>query len=274
MGGDVLVQVHIPKCAGTAVAFWVWQASVDGGGGGFGRFYGNQGRVFDEDGLWEAGLKDPGLRALSSHDVRLFPAEIRGRRMRYFTILRHPLANFLSGVRYMLSDRAAFGVPPDVGGSTREIAEWLLSRPLGSPFRENSQTNHIALYEWCAGTGGRCDPALYGSWDPADQAAYERERVDLAKRLLQSFLVVGTVERLPATLGLVRSRSTAFGLRLPPPETVGRNNTTTVPLDDISWIQNHPVGRRLLDAVAADWELYRFGGQLLDEALKSAESGG
>ncbi len=270
MANDVLVQVHIPKCAGTAVAFWMWNATA-AGGFGFGRLYAPG--IFDEDTLWEAGLNDPQFRALSSHGIRRFPLEIRGRSMRYFTILRHPMAHFLSAVRYMLSEPAAFGVPADVGHTTREMSEWLLSRPIGGPFRENSQTNYIAMYEWCAGTAGRCDPERYGSWDPADQAAYERDRLELAKRLLRTFLVVGTVERLPATLGLVRRLSAPFGLNLAPAEEVGHNNTTTVPLDDISWIEKEAVGRQMLDSIAVDWELYRFGQQLLDEGLKAAGEG-
>lgn len=268
MAGDVLVQVHIPKCAGTSVSFWMWKAAVAGGLGAFGRLY--EPIVLDEDALWEAGLNNPQLRALSSHGVRRFPLEIRGRRMRYFTILRHPMANFLSAVRYMQSDRTAFGVPAEVGQTTRDMSEWLLSRPIGEPFRENNQTNHIALYEWCAGTAGRCDPEGYGSWDPADQAAYERDRLELAKQLLRTFLVVGTVERLTATLDLVRRLSAPFGLNLAPAEEVGRNNTTTVPLDDISWIEKEAVGRQMFDSLAADWELYRFGQQLLEDGLKAA----
>ena len=267
-GDDVLIQIHIPKCAGTAVAFWMMKAAVNGGVAGFASLYGTH-NAFDDETLWEACLNDPLMRTASSHDVRRFPAEIRGRRIRYFTILRHPLANHLSAARYMQSDRAQFGVPETVGGSTREITEWMLSRPIGQPFRENNQANHLALYPWCDRTGGRCDPAAYGSWDPADQAAYERDRVALAKSILDSFLVAGTVERLPESLDLVRTRSAGLGIELPPVEELGRNNTTTVPMDDISWIQTDQIGRRLLDAVAADWEVYDYGSKLLDAALQT-----
>ncbi len=267
-GDDVLIQIHIPKCAGTAVAFWMMNATAGNGAAGFGSLYGSH-SAFDDEALWEACLNDPSIRTASSHDVRRFPAGIHGRRIRYFTILRHPLANFLSAARYMQSDRPQFRVPDSVGSGTREIAQWMLSRPIGAPFRENNQTNHLALYPWCDATGGRCRPEEYGSWDAADQAAYERERVALAKRALDSFLVTGTVERLPESLGLVRTRSAAFGLQFPPVEELGRNNTTPVPMDDVSWIQTDEVGRRLLDAVAADWEVYEHGSKLLDAALKT-----
>jgi hypothetical protein len=266
-GDDFLVQVHIPKCAGTAVAFWMMKAAVDGDLAGFGSLYSGAQGVFDDETLWAACLNDPQVRAASSHDIRRFPAVIHGRPVHYFTILRHPLANFLSYARYTLSDRASFGVPDTVGNSTLEITNWILSRPIGQPFRENNQANHLALYPWCDATAGRCRAEDYGSWDPADQAAYARDRVALAKRALDSFLAVGTIERLPASLGLVRSRSAALGIQLPPVDELGRNNTTTVPMDDISWIQTTETGRRLLDAVAADWEVYEYGGKLLDAAL-------
>jgi hypothetical protein len=270
-GDDFLVQVHIPKCAGTAVAFWMMKAAVEGVLAGFGSLYrGQQGEAlgaFDDETLWAECLNDPRMRAASSHDIRRYPAAIRGRRMHYFTILRHPLANFLSAVRYMQQDRLTFGVPDSVGNSSREMTNWILSRPLGQPFRENNQTNHLALYPWCDTTGGRLRAEEYGSWDPADQAAYQRDRVALAKRILESFLVVGTLERLPLSLGLVRKRSSALGIQLPPVEELGHNNTTTVPLDDVSWIQTEELGRRLLDAVTADWEVYEHGTKLLDAAL-------
>jgi hypothetical protein len=141
----------------------------------------------------------------------------------------------------------------------------VLSRPIGAAFRENPQTNHLAFYEWCARTGGRCDPAQYGSWSPADQAAYLSERLELAKELLRTLLVVGTAERLPVAMNLLRRRSAAYGFALLPFEEALRLNTTTIPLDDVSWIEGTELGSSLLDALALDLELFRYGEQLLTE---------
>ena len=154
-----------------------------------------------------------------------------------------------------------------VGHASRDVARWLLDGPSGKPF-ENTQTNHIALYTWCAATDGRCDPERYGSWYPADRAAYERERLDLAKSVLGSFLAVGTVERLPETLDMVRRRSAKFGLHLLPVERLAHVIVTSVPFaDDISWIDNEPLGRRLLESVAVDRELHAYAQGLLDTSL-------
>ena len=266
-GDDVIVQVHIPKCAGTSVRYWLTKAAVNGAMAGLGALY-DAHRTYEEESLWEACLKDPRTRALTSHDIRRFPAAIRARRMHYFTILRHPLANFLSAARYMQQDRPAFGVPDSVGKTTREMAAWILSRPLGEPFRENNQTNHLALYTWSDATGGRLRGEEYGSWHPADQASYQRDRVALAKQALDSFLVVGNVENLTRSLGILRSRAAPLGIELPPVEDVGRDNITAVPLDDVTWLQE-PLGERVMASFADDLEVYDYGVKLLEAANPS-----
>ncbi len=243
------------------------RAAVSGALAGFGSLYGDEG-IFDEERLWRACLSDPRTRAASSHSIRRFPRAIRGRRLHYFTILRHPLANFLSGARYMQQNRPKFGVPDSVGNSTRAMAKWILSRPLGEPFRENNQTNHLALFPWCAETNGRLRGEEYGFWHASDQAAYQRDRVALAKRALDSFIVVGCVERLPHSLDLLRRRSAAFGIDLPPVEDIKRDNVTTVPLDDVSWL-HEDLGVRVMESFAADLEVYAYGVKLQEAANPS-----
>jgi hypothetical protein len=269
---DVLVQVHIPKCAGTSIAGWLRRASEQGALAGFGAFYTDF--VFSDDSLWQSGLNDPRLNAISAHNVRRFPAAVHGRRMHYFTILRRPLTHVVSVLRYVMQERRAYGVPPEVGDTSRAMAEWLLGRPVGAFFRENIQTNHLALYPWCDATGGRCDPQRYGLWSAADQAAYERERLDVAKDVLRSFVAVGTVERLGATLELLRARCAPFGLDLLPAADVRRENVSRTPVDDLSWIDRAPLNERLAEALAVDEELYAFGDALLDESSASAAGAG
>jgi hypothetical protein len=262
VSADVLVQVHIPKCAGTSISAWLRKASESGALAGFGAFYSDF--VFSDDSLWQSGLNDPRLNAISAHNVRRFPARINGRPMHYFTILRRPLPHFISILRYVIQERRAYGVPPEIGRSSRAVGAWLLERPLGAFFRENIQTNHLALYPWCDATGGRCDPQRYGLWSATDQAAYARERLDVAKDVLRSFVAVGTVERLPETLDVLRRRSARYGLNLLPVEDLPRENVTRTPIDDLSWIDRVPSAECLAEALAVDEELYAFGDALLD----------
>jgi hypothetical protein len=265
VAGDVLVQVHIPKCAGTSISAWLRNASASGYLAGFGAFYPDF--VFSDEGLWKSGLHDPRLTAISAHSVRRFPPQIHGRPMHYFTILRRPLPHALSIIRYMIQERRAYGIPLSVGDSSREIAAWLLSRTPGAFGRENLQTNHLALYPWADATKGRCDPDESEHWSAADRAAYERERLDIAKDVLRSFLAVGTVERLTESLELLRARSAQHGIHLAPADRVPRDNVTQIPIDDIAWIESEPLGRRLLDSMAVDAELYAFAEELLAATL-------
>jgi hypothetical protein len=101
--------------------------------------------------------------------------------------------------------------------------EFLLNRRVfpatvcGRP-RENMQTNHLALFPWCAASKGRLDPLAFGAWPVADHAACLRERLQVAKGVLNKFPAVGTVERLPVSLARIRDRSAALGVALLPPD--------------------------------------------------------
>jgi len=262
---DILVHIHIPKCAGTAVRVWLKDAAVERAITGFRALYPGE-HVYLPSESWPSS-SDARLVAVSTHNIRRFPPQLGVRRLHYFTILRDPRAQAISALRYTQQERVAFGVPASVGNASIEIARWLLEHTGGEPF-ENAQTNHIALYEWCDGTRGRVHPERYGAWPKGERAAYERERLALAKTLLQTFITVGTAERLAESLHVLRTRSAGFGVNLLPVDRVTIANVTEIPEDDdISWIDHDPLGARLLESVAVDYELYAFGRALLEKAL-------
>jgi hypothetical protein len=260
----LLIQIHIPRCAGTSVGSWLRGAAERGLFSGFGTVYTDF--VFDNDSDFrDAGFADPRLTAVTTHNIQKFPATICGRPAHYFTVLREPLAHMLSYVRYMRQERSAFDLPADLSDDTRDIATWLLGRSLDSPFRENPQTNHLALHTWCEATSGRCEPGRYGSWKAADQRAYWNERLDVAKDVLRAFLCVGTVERLNDFAALLRERSRAVGINLLPADRMVHVNTTSRDRDDLSWMEpDDPLGRLLRESIAVDVELYRFASTMLD----------
>jgi hypothetical protein len=257
------MQVHIPKCAGTSVSHWLRVAAETRLTTGFGAFYPDT--DLTEDALWEAGLCDPRVTTASAHNVGVFIPTVHGRRMHYFTLTREPRAQMQSALRYMLQERVAFGVPDTVGRNTFDIARWNFARPIGEPFRENPQTNHLALFGWCAATAGRCDPHAMWTWTQHDRAVYLRERLSVAKAALDGFLVTGTVERLSESMTLLRERSLPIGITLPPASAIGRDNVTRpAPGDDFAWLENSRTGQRLCESIAVDEELYAYANGLLD----------
>lgn len=260
----LLVQIHIPRCAGTSVGNWLRNAALQGVLTGFRAVYPDFVLETDNDYL-AAGFADPRQTAVTTHNIRKFPPTILGRKAHDFSILREPLAHMLSFVRYTRQERAAFDLPADLGDETRDIAAWLLARSLNAPFRENPQTNHLALATWCAATIRPCEPETYGRWSSADHQAYWNERLDVAKDVLGSFLCVGTVERLNETIAQLCARSHAAGIELLPAGHMVHVNATRDHNDDLTWMEpNDPLGRRLRESRAADAELYRFANEMLD----------
>jgi hypothetical protein len=260
----LLVHVHIPRCSGTSVAHWLRLALLRDRISGFGLFYPDF--VFENEAQYtRAGCADPRLTAISTHNVRSFPKTISGREAHYFTILREPLAHIVSIARYVREQRSAFDVPSHVSDETRDIADWLLHRPLNAPFRENTQTNHLALYTWCESTSGRCKAENYGNWAGADERAYREQRLDVAKAVLRSFLCVGLVEDLNSSLARLKRRCAVLGIELLPPEEAPHVNSTMRPPDHLAWIHSgDPVGVRMRDSIRVDLELYAFAREMLE----------
>src|ERR1051325_1797223 len=89
----VLVSVHVPKSAGTAVRLYFEKAL---GSGHRNLYADHSSAVYAEDYLASAVLADPAVRSLSSHFIRRFPPTLAGRPLLYFTLLRDPLEQFLS----------------------------------------------------------------------------------------------------------------------------------------------------------------------------------
>ena len=140
---DLLVQVHVPKCAGTSI--WYWLARTLPGEHGF--LYPNVPISFyyDTPALIELGFGNTALRCVSSHYIRTFPAQLAGRDMRYFTLLREPIPHYLSFCNYIrkiyreITDPEMLAaVPPDADQlSAREFTAWMLDQADDIPFKEN-----------------------------------------------------------------------------------------------------------------------------------------
>jgi hypothetical protein len=254
---DLVVFVHIEKCAGTSLNFWLSSSHH------YGNLYIRASNIPMNSLRWDdirpVDLEDPALRSIASHHLRTYPDTIHGRTLRYITLLREPVARWISFVRFMNR------LKTDDGSlrSLRDYAEWALEQPEERLLSElNGQTNFIAEHEWYRRNHSDVI-AIDWSADPALFARYRRERLAFAKTTLARFDAVGTVEDLGGFVRLLRSRAGAWDVPLLPRDELEYSNVTAAPAVDTSWISpGDSIGRRLLDALAEDFELYRFAREI------------
>jgi len=260
---DLLVFVHIEKCAGTAINYWLYSSHR------YGNLYVKGANVPMTSMRWDDvrpdDLIDTRMRSIGSHHFRTFPPVVCGRRMRYFTVLRDPIDRWISFVRYFnLLERDERGELQ----SLRDYADAMLARPPADDLRLiNGQTNFIAEHEWYR---QHRDDALAIDWsrEPDLFARYLRERLAFAKHTLDGFGLVGVVERLDEVVGLLRVRGIQWDIPLLPITTLNPTHVTERPPVDRAWITPaDSVGRRLLDAFAEDVELHRYAGERMDAAI-------
>jgi hypothetical protein len=267
---DLLVFVHIEKCAGTAVNVWLSASHR------LGNLYVKSSSIPMTSLRWTdvrpADLVDVQMRSVASHHLRTYPNTVEGRTLHYFTLLRDPVARWISYVRYF---RLLGPAQPDGGGgnlSLREYAESILAEPAAMTLTQlNGQTNHVAAHEWFR---MHHDDAVAIDWgsDAELFAQYRRERLAFAKESLGRFGALGTVERLSESTRVLRSRAAAWDVPLLPVDGLLPTHVTDAAPVDAAWITPHDsVGRRLLEALGEDFELYRYAGERLTADLAGIE---
>jgi len=183
-------------------------------------------------------------------------------------VLREPIARWISYVRY-------YGALTQPGRplTLREYAEEMLGWPETSALTmRNGQTNFLAEHEWYRLQ--RSDVvAIDWTAEPELFAQYRRERLAFALDLLQRFGVVGTVERLGDFTRVLTAQAARWDTPLLPTDGLPPTLVTDAPAVDASWITpRDSVGRRLLEAFAEDFELYRYADQRLRADLASLGS--
>lgn len=256
---DLMVFVHIPKCAGTAVNTWLTLSHH------YGNLYVKTATGPIKALRWTdvrpVDLEDPKLRSVASHHLRTYPPSIHGRDLHYITILRHPIARWISFVRFFHHLEANDERP---ARSLRDYAEWSLAQPEYDQLELiNGQTNFIAEFEWFRRVR-RDDVNIDWAAEPELFARYRRERFTFALDLLREFAVVGTVERLDDFTRLLQARAPAWDVPLIRIDGLNPTHVTEGPVVDTAWITPaDSVGRRLLEAFAEDFELQRRGAERL-----------
>jgi hypothetical protein len=262
----LLIQVHIPRSGGTSIASWLRLAATSGLTAGHADLYPAY-NFTSESQLRFAGLGDPRVVTASTHNIRNYPETLCGRPARYFTILREPLDQFASLVRYIASNRERFQVPGRLT-TLRDIAAWYIDARLGEVASENIQTNHLALFPWCEMTKGRCDPESYARWTSADLDAYWSARLEVAKLVLSTFAVVGIFDRLRESVDLIHRRGAGFGITLASPDELPFVNETPRSEGDVAWLDHAtPLGRAIRESLSDDMRLYEHAVGLFRSAM-------
>ncbi len=261
---DLMVFVHIEKCAGTAVNSW-FNASHR-----LGNLYVRHSDVPMTSLPWSkvspGSMDDREIRSLASHHLRTYPAAVHGRALHYITILRDPIARWISFVRFFYVLRGGDENGPLI--TLREHAEALLAKPPQATLAEiNGQLNFLAEHEWYR---AHRDDAIAIDWsaEPALFDAYRRERLPFALDLLERFEAVGVVERLDDFVRVLRARAAAWDVPLVPVTNIPPMLVTDRPPVDAAFITPaDSVGRRLLDAFAEEFELYARANARLTQDL-------
>jgi hypothetical protein len=249
---DLLVFVHIEKCAGTAVNTWL-QLSHH-----MGNLYVRDSNVPVTALRWEdiapSDLADPKLRSVSSHHLRTYPKTIATRTPRYMTLLRNPIARWISYVRFF---RKLNPADDQSQLSLRDYADWMLEQPLELTLAQrNGQMNFLTEHEWYR-RNYRETVAIDWRSQPKAFERYNRERFTLALELIGAFDAVGIVEDIDSFTRVLQARARGWDIPLIAIDGLNPTHVTEGPPVDTSWItMGDSIGRKLFAAFAEDFELH------------------
>lgn len=260
----VLVHIHVPKCAGTS--FRRYLASF---GSHHVSLYVNQASfLYTSELIARTVLTNDGVKAISSHFIRVFPPLICNRVALYVTFLREPVRRFLSYLTYfkkkfnqLVDLEVVRGLPQEFAEmNLRDIAEWILNRDTVVPWGDNYQVNFFSEQVWSGVSGYHRPVSEYqmSRWDPLQLSRYRAVRLDGARCVLDNFFFVGLVEDIQHGVRRLRERCRAIGWDLAD-GSLGCENSSCEFRGDSSWL--HPgdrVGKLLFDSLQDDFELYRW----------------
>jgi hypothetical protein len=252
----IILHGHIPKTAGTSVGE-LFQFN----------FGSNHLQHWVPDSLYclsqtdiEAILdRQPNLMVISSHNLRFFGREVRGRRTLPITFLRKPTAVVISLLRYIKQNFNRLPEPvtrpwpentPEL--ELRELADRYLAHFQRSGWLR-PQTHPSG--QLCPLTRFFCPLNYTRPFSLRDSRLFGHNSFSIASRVLKQFFFIGLVEEMELSVRLLRAKLTPFGINLTIPGQIWANQTKD---EDISWLkETDPVGRRLLDANRNDQRLYR-----------------
>ena len=265
MNVPILAHIHAPKTAGSSFRRVLDEYYRQGH---IHLYFDNSTTFVYENRELAELVRDPSIKAFSSHFVRRFPPVLADRPVYYVTFLRNPIQQFISYITYTrkhyrgIPDRVLptstyrLRCPPEYSGSAPNGFSMDRTASFRN-FRENYATNFYARYPLFDAHG----------FDYAERR-YRNERLKAAQNVLSNFLLVGIAEHLDESWRLLRHRAEQIGIQLPDVR-IPTENVTADQRDSLDWIRaDDEVGGKLLESVREDLLLYSWG---LDQFRRSAE---
>jgi hypothetical protein len=199
--------------------------------------------------------RQPTLTSISSHNLRLFWPEVRGRQALAITFLRSPTSHFLSLLRYTKREWDRLPEP---------AKRWWPENTLELGLRDLADSYLVHLRR-VAGPGRTCPqtrffcPVKYtrSFWRILwGFVPYGYNSVWIASRELRRFFFVGIVEEFEASLRVLQAKLARQGIEFTIPGPIWANRSAGS--EEVSWLTPaDPVGVRVLETLREDERLYR-----------------
>jgi hypothetical protein len=201
----LILHCHIPKTAGTTLSAGL-KKSFDIFH--FDHCHSDPLYILTREALEDALEFNPGLRSISSHNLRSFPLSVAGRPTFLITFLRQPEDALISQLRY--AQREFSMLSPEVKKFWPKDTPHLPLRELARQYLDVT-TAHQDL---CPQTRFLCDAKAMASLGLSDGNKFGLDSHEIARSILNDFHFVGIVEEMKKSLELLADRLLQLGVRV------------------------------------------------------------
>ena len=201
----LILHCHIPKTAGTTLSAGLRQ-SFDIFH--FDHCHSDPLYILTREALEDALEFNPGLRSISSHNLRSFPLSLANRATFLITFLRQPEDTLISQLRYAQREFSTFSA--EVKNFWPKDTPYLPLRELARQYLD-ATTAHQDL---CPQTRFLCNANAMASLGLSDGNKFGLDSYEIARSILNDFHFVGIVEEMKKSLELLADRLLQLGVRV------------------------------------------------------------
>jgi hypothetical protein len=279
----LFVHVHVPKTAGTSLNLllqsWFKERHHT-------LYATSPTHVYTEAELHDWVDKHPEILSLASHSIRIFPPFLAGRPVVYYCFLRHPVDWMISNFTYAKKNLRNF--KEEHRKNWPEQIETMTFREYYQFRLEQRKTQPTTPKPGALG-GSPLNQFFSAETFKKNQSFLQPERPDksgniaphfqsicvaMTTTILESFSMVGLLERFDDSAEMLRRLIVSFGIPAEPMP-MPRANVSSELRGDLSWINDQDeVGKAILQAVKRDMIVFDYGKALFQkkfEAMKASE---